>query len=278
MEKYQHIIKIENPNDERIGLYRNLNFTPKLHTIENVCIAEGIKSVRKMIRSNVDLLSIFSAEKYHTEIDALLSENLKYQTQLFSASPEMMSAIAGFKLHEPVMAIGRIPDFSKLDELGGKICVLNGIVNSENVGSIVRNALAFGVDSIIFDLKTSSPYLRRAVRVSMGSVFFVKVHCSADLAADLIKLKEQDYQLVSAEISEESIPINEFAPKSKVCYIFGTESQGVDKELLNISDVIVEIPINKQADSLNVAASSAIVLQAAAYRRQEAGNSSHVSA
>ena len=81
-----------------------------------------------------------------------------------------MNKIVGFKLHSGVMAIGKQPVDVNLSELESPVVVMNGIINSENVGSIIRNCAAFGFESIITDKQTSSPYLRRAVRVSMGAV------------------------------------------------------------------------------------------------------------
>ncbi len=249
---------INSSEDADIALYKNLHFTPVSHIETNVCIAEGSKTVRKLLKSEIAIKSILCTEKYIDELQ-FYGDRLS-EAKVLIAPKLLIDEIAGFKLHEGIMAIGAIPDGTPLELLGKQILALHGIVNSENVGAIVRNAAAFGFDSIIYDSKTSSPYLRRAVRASMGSIFFEKVYKSVDILNDLSKLKANGYQIVSIELSDGAIDINKANISDKVCFIFGAESNGISKEILELSDIIAKIPINKQADSLNVAACSAIVL------------------
>jgi len=254
------ICRIQNIDDEMIRHYRRLHYTPKLHTDENLFIAEGSKTVNKLIRSKVDTISIFTVEKYLFDLQNELNIQNKIVETIYVADKEIMDEAAGFKLHEGLMAIGKVPSYSKIDEISENVVVLNGIVNSENVGSIVRNALAFGIGTVMFDTKTSSPYLRRAVRVSLGSCFFLDFYKSQDLITDLAYLKNIGYRIVSIELGDKSTSIYDVEVQSRKCFIFGAESQGIYKEILDISDEILFVPINACVDSLNVAATSAVVL------------------
>ncbi|OGU15633.1 MAG: hypothetical protein A2X61_12065 [Ignavibacteria bacterium GWB2_35_12] len=171
-----------------------------------------------------------------------------------------MNKIVGFKLHSGVMAIGKQPVDVNLSELESPVVVMNGIINSENVGSIIRNCAAFGFESIITDKQTSSPYLRRAVRVSMGAVLNMKIHFSENLSDDLQKLKDSNFKIFSAEINDNSIPISQVEIPDKCAIVFGSEGRGINNEILGISDFTVHIPITAQVNSINVASSSAVIL------------------
>lgn len=249
-----NIIEIFSKNDERVRFYSNINFTPRLHTDNNVFLAEGFKIVRKLLKSELTTVSILASADMLERLAEFLNDDLT----IYLAPKDLINEIVGFTLHEPILAIGVIPDFSPIETLGNKIVVLNGVINSENVGSIVRNALAFSFDSLIFDTKTSSPYLRRAVRVSMGCVFYIKLHRSKQLENDILYLKQNGWRIISAEITDSAEPLDLVDTEGKICYIFGTESKGIDSSLLSISDHIAYVPINRTADSLNVAATSAI--------------------
>jgi tRNA G18 (ribose-2'-O)-methylase SpoU len=172
-----------------------------------------------------------------------------------------MEEIVGYKLHSGIMAIARQPEPASLSELNSPIIILNGIVNSENVGSIVRNSAAFGINSIIVDKYTSPPFLRRAARVSMGTLIDINFHSSLDLIQTIKELKENYfYKIVSAEINNNSIEINKFIFPEKFALIFGNEGHGISQELLEVSDYIVKISISENVPSLNVATTSGVFL------------------
>jgi TrmH family RNA methyltransferase len=102
--------------------------------------------------------------------------------------------------------------------------------------------------------------MRRAVRVSMGSVFKQKIHHTENLINTLIELRSLNYQIISAEITYNSIDYKNISFPEKFCLIFGSESHGIEKSILDLSDYIVKIPISENVESINVAASSAVIL------------------
>jgi tRNA G18 (ribose-2'-O)-methylase SpoU len=252
---------ISDINDKRIELYSTLKYTPKSHTLNKVFIAEGEKIVEKLLRSNFEILSIFAVEEFHVKYSTLLKDKNISEEILFSAEKNLMSQIVGYKLHSGVMAIAKQPESSSIDELKSPIFVLNRIINSENVGAIVRNCAAFGVKSIIVDNETSSPYMRRAVRVSMGHVLDLKVHFSEDIIKTIKYLKNQrNFKIFSAEVTENSIDIKNVKFDSDFGLVLGSEGYGIEKNILELSDAIIKIPINSKVPSINVAGASAIFL------------------
>ena len=254
------MIRIIDADDSRIGLYRNLKDISFTHSEKNLFIAEGSIVTKKLLQSKIEIISLFALPEFYHSLNKLqLSKKIPLNKQ-FAAKKKVMNQIVGFRLHQGIMAIAKIPEQTPLDTLKPPIIVLNGIVNSENVGAIIRNAVAFGIKSIFFDNQTSHPFLRRAVRVSMGTVFSVQYFHSDNLNEDLLHLKNKTgFELIASEISINSKPLNEYFFKKKTVMIFGSEGKGISNEILSICNKVIHIPIEKEVESLNVAASSSII-------------------
>lgn len=251
------MIKITDIDDDRIKLYKTLRKTPASHIERSVFVAEGDKAVHKLLESKLDIISFFALEKYYDHYHDLITERVPADKR-FTAVKEKMDKIVGFRLHKGIMAIANQPDDTPVESMSSPVIILNGIVNSENVGAIVRNCVAFGINSLIVDNKTSSPYLRRAVRVSMGAIFFLDVRHSKNIIPDINFLKNNDFSMIAAENSQRSIPIEQFDYPEKFALIFGSEGKGIDNEILDLSGLTLSIPINKKIPSINVAAASSI--------------------
>jgi tRNA G18 (ribose-2'-O)-methylase SpoU len=182
-----------------------------------------------------------------------------------------MGAIVGYAMHEGVMALAVVPEMPYLSEYVRTIALpavcLCGVADAENVGAIVRNCAAFGVRSLIVDSATCSPYLRRAVRVSLGGIFALAVYRTANLPAALEEMKH--YRPLSHSVALETSPkahsLATFPLSEESVFIFGSEAHGIPQEVLSVCDAVVQIPMMPIADtdavnSLNVAASTAIAL------------------
>ena len=252
------LILIDSPDDPQIIQYHSMRDNIIDKNGSNLFVAEGDKVVEKLLKSDLIIHSLLARKSFYDEFSQLIAN--KKDVLHYYAEEEILQSIIGFRMHTGVMAIAEKPDNCNIDDLSEQIICLNSIVDSENVGSIIRNATAFGFDSIIFDNSTSSPYLRRAVRVSMGSVFGHNIFKSVNLENDLLFLKSQDYTIISAEISESSESLFNFKFPEKFVLIFGNEAQGIDSKILSISDAILHIPISQQIESLNVASTSAIFM------------------
>lgn len=252
--------EITDINDPRISLYKSLKGTPKTHTDNKLFITEGEKVTEKLLNSPLEILSVFFLDKYSAQLMPLIKSKSIPENNIYTASKTLMNDIVGFKLHEGIMAIAKEPSEYPLESMDNRIVILNGIVNSENVGAIVRNCAAFSVNSLVVDKSTSSPYMRRAVRVSMGHVFDLKINRPDSPEEAILTLKKYGYRIISAEKNDQSISIHELEPPSKFAIIFGSEGRGIDKNILNLSDDIIHIPINPEVSSINVAAASAVVM------------------
>jgi tRNA G18 (ribose-2'-O)-methylase SpoU len=254
------MVEITDIDDPRIANYKSLRYTPLSHTKGKMFLTEGEKTTLQLLKSDFDIVSVFAVEEFYHNNHELISKKNIPETQLLYADKSLMSLIVGFNLHSGVMSLAKQPKPPELNELNSPVIVLNGIINSENVGAIVRNCAAFGVNSIIIDKQTSSPYLRRAVRVSMGAVFNMNVFYTGNLTDEIQKLKESLYKIISAEITEKSVPITMVEIPERCAIIFGSESKGISSKILDLSDMIVHIPITDKVNSINVASASAVIL------------------
>ncbi len=254
------MVEITEIDDPRISFYRSLRYTPPSHLDANVFVAEGEKVVLRLLGSALKIHSIFAILEFYERYENLISSKMVPEEKKFYASKSLMEKIVGFHLHSGIMAIGHIPANTELSQLSNRIVALNKINNSENVGQIVRICRAFGFDSLLVDEQTTSPFLRRAVRVSMGNVFYLKVRKANNFYYELNWLKQNGYKIISCEVTSNSLSIFDFYFPDKFVLIFGNEDDGISSEVLKFSDSIIEIPIERNVDSLNVAVATAITL------------------
>jgi|JI9StandDraft_1071089.scaffolds.fasta_scaffold01748_14 tRNA G18 (ribose-2'-O)-methylase SpoU len=212
-------------------------------------IGEGEEVVKALFKSNLEVISLLMEERYLEKL------TIPPHVKIDLATKEELTKITGYKMHQGVMALGLKPPNADLEELEGAALVLNGVIDPENVGAIVRNAVAFGIRNLIVDTYSSPPYLRRTIKVSRGALFQMKVHTTIDLP---LLLKGKD--AVATSLSSSSIPLaSAILPKAPY-FIFGRESTGIDQEVLAAAKLTVKIPIDPIVDSLNVAVASGIIL------------------
>lgn len=212
-------------------------------------IGEGEEVVQALLRSNLQVLSLLMEERYIPKLT--ISADIKIEI----ATKKELEKITGYKMHQGIMALGVKPPNTPLEEMHGAAIVLNGLVNPENVGAIARNAVAFGIQNLIVDRYTSPPYLRRAIKVSRGALFQMKIHTTCDLPLLL-----KDKQGVATSLSNQTIPLDQVKFPKDPYFIFGRESTGIDQNVLDTTLLHVKIPIDPIVDSLNVAVASGIVL------------------
>lgn len=252
------LISIISTDDTRIKYYLSMRDNIIDNNGLGLFVAEGEKVVLKLLNSNLRIHSIFARKNFYDKFSNLLS--LRNGISYFVADEELLRQIIGFRMHTGVMAIASKPYDVGIDDLSEQIICLNGIVDSENIGSIIRNSSAFEFNSMICDKSTSSPFMRRAVRVSMGTVFNQNIYKSNNLENDLLYLKTKGYKIIAAEITENSVSLLNIIFPEKFVLIFGNEAQGISQNILNISDYVLHIPISNQIESLNVACTSAIFM------------------
>jgi tRNA G18 (ribose-2'-O)-methylase SpoU len=156
---------------------------------------------------------------------------------------------------------------------------VDGLTNSENLGALVRNCAAFGVHGLIVGETSSSPFLRRAVRNSMGAIFQLPVveigkgmsvlgHAGKTLSQALGVLRKQGVRCIAAH-PRGSKPLPKADFKDDCCLVFGSEGEGISQAVLDSCDEAVAIPMPEKIDSLNVGAAAAVFLYEADRQRKK---------
>ena len=172
-------------------------------------------------------------------------------------------------MHRGCLARAGIPEErSELGEFIARenpqsVLVLEGLADPTNVGTIIRNAAAFGVDLIITDPRGASPFSRRAARTSAGHIFRVPVFEQDPLEAlGVLRQHNSSFEVVAATPSSEAVVLQDYQPQNPLILMVGNEGAGLTPEALRASDRLVRIPMAADVDSLNVSASVAVLLYA----------------
>jgi tRNA G18 (ribose-2'-O)-methylase SpoU len=223
-------------------------------------IVDSEKVVLRAIEAGIKFRSIFATKKYFERHEELFA---KLNCKMYFTQHKLMEEIVGHRIHQGLMALCDRPKDTPLEFLGDRIVVLDGVQDVQNVGSIVRSAHAFGVDSMIVHERGCSPFGRRSVRVSMGSVFSLKINHSEDIAGDLFDLKElHGYQVIEAAKRPHAVLTTEAKFSEKSILIIGNEDTGLSAEVQEVCDMTVQIPISPTIDSLNAANAASVLLYA----------------
>jgi len=239
---------------------------PNEHREKGIFVAEGDKVVQRLVQSQLKVVSFLMTREWFDDCSDML-EQREIEVGVFIARKELLEEIVGYGLHQGIMAIGRVPVSVDVYEFADKIqkprllVAVDGIANSENMGVIVRNCAAFGVEMLIVGETSCDPFLRRAVRNSMGTIFDLKVARVATLAETLKVLREQkSMKIIAADPKDESISVIEVDLDDDVCLVFGSEGEGISDKVVQECNIRTKIPMKNEVDSINVASSVGVML------------------
>lgn len=243
--------------------YRTLR-RPVEHEREGIFVAEGGHVVRRLLTSPLEVLSVLATPEWFETLSCELDRRGTEMT-VYIACRHVLESVVGFALHQGVMAVGRIPPRPDLVPLVAAarrprlVVALDGVTNPENVGVIVRTAAGFGAVAVVAGETAASPWLRRAVRNSMGAVLGLAARRVDDLGATLDVLRRDcGLRLVAAALGGR--PVWEAELAGDCCVVLGHEGYGLRPHVQAVCDEVVAIPMPPGVDSLNVASAAAVVL------------------
>jgi tRNA G18 (ribose-2'-O)-methylase SpoU len=229
-------------------------------------IAEGTMVVQRLLESTHSIVSVLITPEWLEEYRERLVARPE-QITVYVGKKELLNTIVGYNLHQSIMALGKIPAQETLDSVLAQspaprlFVAMDGLANAENIGVLVRNCTAFGVQAILVGETSSSPYLRRAVRNSMGTVFKMPVvHCTNIVESLTMLQRAYQFKIFAAHPHTEENSIQRTDFSGNCCLVFGSEGNGVSPKVLSVSDSPVAIPMQRGVDSLNVASASAVFL------------------
>ncbi|MDO4962415.1 MAG: RNA methyltransferase [Eubacteriales bacterium] len=226
------------------------------------------------IAANADSATLAAAAANDAErirMKAILSRiDLAHNIPVYTADLSILMKIIGYKLTNGALCAMRRPVLPSLDQMLkfnfiSRMAVLCNIENPANVGAIFRNAAALGMDAVAITRDSADPLYRRAIRVSMGTVFQIPWTYIDDIA----ELKHYGFELAAMALDEDSININDrsLCSEEKLAVILGNEGEGLPAADLAKCGRTVMIPMSHEVDSLNVAAASAVAFWELCRRR-----------
>ena len=187
---------------------------------------------------------------------------------VYTASREILEGLTGYALTRGVLCAMRRPPLPSVEDVcanARRVAVLEGIVDSTNIGAIFRSAAALNIDAVLVTPTCGDPLYRRAVRVSMGTVFQVPWTRIGSEPSEwpepgLERLRKLGFQTAAMALSDDSVSIDDprMAAEEKLAIVLGTEGDGLAERTIAECDYTVRIPMAHQVDSLNVAAASAV--------------------
>ena len=264
------IIEITDLNDDRIGLFTRLTeaqLRNRLEPEKGIFIAESAKVVRLALEMGCKPVAYLMERRQLTNQGREFIENAG-SVPIFTADDEVLEGLTGYRLYRGVLAAMRRPKLPSVDEVlkdAHRVAVLEGIVDSTNIGAIFRSAAALNVDAVLVTANCGDPLYRRAVRVSMGTVFQVPWARIGETNEDwpergLEKLRSLGFKSAAMALSDDSVSIDDerLNKEEKLCIVFGTEGDGLAKETIARCDYTVRIPMAHGVDSLNVASAAAV--------------------
>jgi tRNA G18 (ribose-2'-O)-methylase SpoU len=257
-----------------LDLYRTLRQSTA-HWRAGVFIAEGEKAVTMLLQSRLSVVSLLLTEQWLQRMSSYLTHERFRDLVCYIAPDALLGDIVGIDMHQGLMALGRIPENPALENLSGSVegrhilVALEGIADAENMGSILRNCAAFGVDGVIVGNDSTSPWLRRSVRVSLGTVFGLRIHRAERVLDALALLRRQGAWKIVGTSPRGGMPqilIDDTDAPVRCCLLFGSEATGLTENALALCDGVFSIPMREGVDSLNVATTVGVALYEARRR------------
>jgi tRNA G18 (ribose-2'-O)-methylase SpoU len=256
------IQEITTLQDERIAMFSSMTeaqLRNRLNAEQGIFIAESPKVIHVALKAGYEPLALLCEQK-HILGDAADIIKAHPDMPVYTGSRELLAQLTGYTLTRGVLcAMRRKPEPTLEDVLQNahRVCVIDAVCDTTNIGAIFRSAAALGIDGVLLTPDSCDPLNRRAVRVSMGSVFLVPWTW---LDAPIPSLHDYGFRTVAMALTDKSIALDDpqLAREERLAIIMGTEGDGLPHETIAEADYTVRIPMAHGVDSLNVAAAAAV--------------------
>lgn len=255
------ITSLTHPGVEVFSHLTEAQLQNRLEPEKGIFIVESPKVITVALDAGYEPIS-FLTEKKHIKGDAAPLLERHPDVPVYTGSRELLASLTGYTLTRGVLCAMRRPKPASakiICQKARRVVVLDGVVDSTNVGAIFRSAAALGVDAVLLTPASCDPWNRRVVRVSMGTVFLVPW---ARLHGGIQELKDMGFCTVAMALTENSVPLDSPALKKepRLALVMGTEGDGLSDDTIADADYVVRIPMSHQVDSLNVAAATAVAV------------------
>jgi len=246
---------------------------PAAHETQGIFIAEGTKVVRRLLQSTFAVVSAVLPERWLSDFTPLLEARPEPLIPVYLADKQTLEQLVGFSMYQGVMAVGRIPQPETIESILSRtpsprlLVAVDELSNAENLGTLVRNCVGLNAQALLVGETSASPFLRRSVRSSMGTVFQLPVTNTRLLAHTLSDLRRLGIRSIAAHPHADGTTLARTDLTGDVCLVFGSEGTGIRPEVLAACDAAVAIPMPPTVDSLNVGSAAAVFLYEASRQR-----------
>ncbi len=253
------ISSLGHPGVELFATLTEAQLRNRLEPDKGIFIAESPKVIRVALEAGYEPLALL-CERKHIAGDAADIIARCADIPVYTGERDLLAELTGYALTRGVLCAMRRPVPPSVEEVcrqARRLVVIDGVVDTTNIGAIFRSAAALGMDGVLLTRNSCDPLNRRAVRVSMGSVFLIPWTW---LDAPLCELSRWGFRTAAMALSEQSIPLDHPSLKAepRLAVVLGTEGDGLPAETIADADYVVKIPMAHGVDSLNVAAASAV--------------------
>jgi len=265
-----NIIEVTDIKAPELDLFARLTeaqLRNRLEPEKGIFIAESPKVISVALSAGCEPVALLM-ERRHIDADAKDIVDRCGGIPVYTADRDLLAGLTGYSLTRGVLCAMRRPRLPGVEEVcasARRIAVLEGIVDSTNIGAIFRSAAALGMDAVLVTPSCCDPLNRRAVRVSMGTVFQIPWTRIGETASDwpgqgMERLKKMGFQTAAMALEKNAVNIDDPAlmAAGKLAVILGTEGDGLARGTIADCDYTVCIPMAHGVDSLNVAAASAV--------------------
>lgn len=253
------ISSLTHPGVEIFSTLTEAQLRNRIEPDKGIFIAESPKVIQVALNAGYRPISLLCEQK-HIAGDA--AEIIKQHPDIpvYTGPRDLLASLTGYTLTRGVLcAMHRplLPDVEEICQQANRIIIIDGVVDTTNIGAIFRSATALGMDAILLTPTSCDPLNRRAIRVSMGSVFLIPWTW---LKIPILTLKQLGFCTIAMALTDQSISIEDPILHSfdKIAIIMGTEGDGLSPHTIAEADYVVRIPMSHNVDSLNVAAATAI--------------------
>ena len=267
MAKLIEITSLDLPELEVFTRLTEAQLRNRLEPEKGIFIAESPKVIARALEAGYQPLSLLM-ERKHLEGQGRDIMERCGEIPVYTGDNDLLAALTGYQVNRGILCAMRRPVLPTVEELcagARRVAVLEGIVDSTNVGAIFRSAAALHMDAVLVTPTCCDPLYRRAVRVSMGTVFQIPWTRIGDSPADwpekgLSRLNALGFKTAAMALSDNSVSIDDPAlmAEDKLAIVLGTEGDGLSHTTIAHCDYTVRIPMSHGVDSRNVAAASAV--------------------
>jgi tRNA G18 (ribose-2'-O)-methylase SpoU len=266
-----HVQRIESFDLPALQPYRTMRRQME-HREQGIFVAEGEKVVRRLLESQFGVVSLLLPERWLRDLEPLLSARPE-EVHVFVAEKALLETLTGFSMYQGLLAVGKVPAAVSLEEILARspeprlLAAVDGLSSAENLGALARNCAAFQTHALLVGETSTSPYLRRAVRSSMGTIFQLSVVESSNLVKSLEELRGRGIACFAAHPHVSGRTLSQANLASDCCLVFGSEGYGISEAVLGCCSDAVAVPMAPAIDSLNVASAAAVFLYEANRQR-----------